>query len=78
MSLLWVSVLTRLKSHKKFKEKYDFLSPCWRIPTIRYVSIYGVWQKADDGKKYMGFYVHISDRQDGNIAKVFEGVNLPT
>ncbi|NMC45215.1 MAG: thioredoxin-dependent thiol peroxidase [Chloroflexi bacterium] len=65
-----------VKSHKKFKEKYDLPFTLLADTDHQVCEQYGVWaEKQMMGKKYMGILrtTYLIDK-DGNIAKVFEGV----
>jgi peroxiredoxin Q/BCP len=65
-----------VKSHKKFKEKYQLPFPLLADTDHKVVEQYGVWtEKNMMGKKYMGIArtTYLIDKE-GKIAKVFEGV----
>jgi peroxiredoxin Q/BCP len=65
-----------VKSHKKFKEKFDLPYPLVADEDKTIVNAYGVWgEKSMYGRKYMGVNrtTFIIDR-DGKIARIFEKV----
>ena len=65
-----------VKSHKKFKEKFDLPYPLIADEDKKIVNAYGVWgEKSMYGRKYMGVArtTFVIDR-DGKIARVFEKV----
>jgi peroxiredoxin Q/BCP len=65
-----------VKSHKKFKEKFDLPYPLVADEDKTIVNAYGVWaEKSMYGRKYMGVNrtTFIVDR-DGKIARIFEKV----
>ena len=65
-----------VKSHKKFKEKFDLPYPLIADEDKKIVNAYGVWgEKSMYGRKYMGVSrtTFVIDR-DGKIARVFEKV----
>ncbi|HAF62104.1 MAG TPA: thioredoxin-dependent thiol peroxidase [Anaerolineaceae bacterium] len=65
-----------VKSHKKFKEKYQLPFPLLSDPEHVVCEKYGVWsEKQMMGKKYMGILrTTFVINKDGSIAKIFEGV----
>ena len=65
-----------VKSHKKFKEKYNLPFTLLADTDHQVCETYGVWaEKQMMGKKYMGILrtTYLIDKE-GNIAKIFEGV----
>jgi peroxiredoxin Q/BCP len=65
-----------VKSHKKFKEKFDLPYLLIADEDKKIVNAYGVWgEKSMYGRKYMGVArtTFVIDR-DGRIARVFEKV----
>jgi thioredoxin-dependent peroxiredoxin len=65
-----------VKSHQKFKEKFNLPYPLIADEDKKIVNAYGVWgEKSMYGKKYMGVArtTFVIDR-DGKIARVFEKV----
>ena len=65
-----------VKSHKKFKEKYQLPFTLLSDPEHRVCEAYGVWaEKQMMGKKYMGILrTTFVINKDGVVEKVFEGV----
>jgi len=65
-----------VKSHKKFKEKYQLPFTLLSDPEHTVCEAYGVWaEKQMMGKKYMGILrTTFVINKNGEIAKVFEGV----
>ncbi len=67
-----------VKSHQKFKEKYDLPFPLISDPDKELVQSYGVWkEKTNYGRKYMGTErtTVVIDEQ-GRIAKIFNNVKV--
>jgi peroxiredoxin Q/BCP len=65
-----------VKSHQKFKEKFNLPYPLVADEEKKIVNAYGVWgEKSMYGRKYMGVArtTFVIDR-DGKIARVFEKV----
>ena len=65
-----------MKSHQKFKEKFDLPFTLLADPEHEIAEKYGVWQKkAMYGRSYMGIArtTFVIDK-DGKIANVFEKV----
>jgi len=65
-----------VKSHKKFKEKYQLPFTLLSDPDHTVCEAYGVWaEKQMMGKKYMGILrTTFVINKDGVVEKVFEGV----
>ena len=67
-----------VKSHQKFKEKYDLPFPLISDPDKELMQAYGVWkEKTNYGRKYMGTErtTVVIDEQ-GRIAKIFNNVKV--
>ena len=66
-----------VKSHRKFKEKYDLPFPLLANPEKTVLQQYGVWgEKSMFGKKYDGiFRTTYVIGPEGVIRKVFENVS---
>lgn len=68
-----------MKSHKRFKEKYDLPFQLLSDESKQMLTDYGVWQeKSMYGRKYMGIVrtTYVIDEK-GKIEKIYEKVKVP-